>query len=43
MGEPLHNLDAVVAASETMSHPLGLHMSHNKVGAGWAACAHCWV
>ncbi|KAI8463563.1 MAG: hypothetical protein J3K34DRAFT_372547 [Monoraphidium minutum] len=31
MGEPLHNLDAVLAATEIMNHPLGLQMSHNKV------------
>lgn len=31
MGEPLHNLDAVLASAEIMNHPLGLHMSHNKV------------
>ncbi len=31
MGEPLHNLDAVVAACDIMCHPLGLHMSQNKV------------
>ena len=31
MGEPLHNLDAVAAASEAMTHPLGLHVSHNKI------------
>lgn len=31
MGEPFHNLDAVLAASEIMTHPMGLHMSHNKI------------
>jgi hypothetical protein len=31
MGEPLHNLPAVLAACEAMCCPLGLHMSHNKV------------
>ena len=30
MGEPLHNLEAVLASAEAMAHPLGLHMSHNK-------------
>jgi adenine C2-methylase RlmN of 23S rRNA A2503 and tRNA A37 len=32
MGEPLHNYDAVMAAVDIMCQPLGLHMSHNKVG-----------
>lgn len=31
MGEPLHNLEAVLAATDIMTHHLGLHMSHNKV------------
>lgn len=31
MGEPLHNLDSVLAAVEVMTHPRGLGMSHNKV------------
>lgn len=31
MGEPLHNYEAVMAAVDVMCHPLGLHMSHNKV------------
>lgn len=31
MGEPLHNLPAVLAACDAMCCPLGLHMSHNKV------------
>jgi hypothetical protein len=34
MGEPLDNLDAVMAAVDIMTHPLGLHMSRQKVG-GW--------
>lgn len=29
--EPLDNLDSVMAAVEIMTHPLGLHMSRNKV------------
>jgi hypothetical protein len=33
MGEPLHNYDAVMTAVDIMCQPLGLHMSHNKVGA----------
>ena len=32
MGEPLHNLGAVLASSEVISHYMGLHISHNKVG-----------
>lgn len=31
MGEPLHNLNAVVSAIEILTCPLGLHMSHNKI------------
>jgi len=31
MGEPLHNLDAVLAATSIFCHPMGLHMSHNKI------------
>lgn len=31
MGEPLHNLEAVLAATDIMTHPLGLHLSRNKV------------
>eukprot|EP00775_Hariotina_reticulata_P001248 gene1248-1588_t len=31
MGEPLHNFESVMAAVDIMCHPLGLHMSHNKV------------
>jgi adenine C2-methylase RlmN of 23S rRNA A2503 and tRNA A37 len=31
MGEPLHNLDAVLAAVDIMTDPHGLQMSHNKV------------
>jgi len=31
MGEPFHNLDAVLAASSIMCHPMGLHISHNKI------------
>jgi adenine C2-methylase RlmN of 23S rRNA A2503 and tRNA A37 len=31
MGEPLHNYESVMAAVDIMCHPLGLHMSHNKV------------
>ncbi len=31
MGEPLHNLDAVLAAVDIMTDPLGLQLSHNKV------------
>lgn len=33
MGEPLHNMEAVLAATDIMCDHLGLHMSHNKVGA----------
>lgn len=29
--EPLDNLDAVMAAVDIMTHPLGLHMSRQKV------------
>lgn len=29
--EPLDNLDSVMAAVEIMTHPLGLHMSKQKV------------
>ena len=32
MGEPLHNYDSVMAAVDIMVQPLGLHISHNKVG-----------
>mmetsp|Transcript_18048 Transcript_18048/g.45696 ORF Transcript_18048/g.45696 Transcript_18048/m.45696 type:complete len:488 (+) Transcript_18048:91-1554(+) len=31
MGEPFHNLDAVLTAAEIMCHPMGLHLSHNKI------------
>lgn len=31
MGEPLHNTEAVLAAIAIMTHPLGLHLSHNKI------------
>lgn len=31
MGEPLDNLDSVMAAVDIMTHPLGLHMSRYKV------------
>lgn len=31
--EPLDNLDSVMAAVDIMTHPLGLHMSKQKVGA----------
>ncbi|KAF8072775.1 rlmN [Scenedesmus sp. PABB004] len=31
MGEPLANFDAVMAAVAIMTHPLGLHVSHNKL------------
>jgi hypothetical protein len=34
MGEPFHNLQPVLSAVDIMCHPLGLHMSHNKVGNG---------
>lgn len=30
-GEPLHNLTNVLPSVEIICHPLGLHMSHNKV------------
>lgn len=32
MGEPLHNIEAVLAAADIVSHYMGLHISHNKVG-----------
>lgn len=31
MGEPLHNLDAVLAACDILCDPQGLHFSYNKV------------
>ena len=31
MGEPLHNLPAVLAAVDILCDPLGLQLSHNKV------------
>jgi hypothetical protein len=31
MGEPLDNLESVMAAVDIMTHPLGLHMSKQKV------------
>lgn len=31
MGEPLHNLESVLAAADIMAHPLGLHVSANKL------------
>ena len=31
MGEPLHNLHAVLPATRIMTHPLGLHLSYNKI------------
>ncbi|KAJ9526768.1 hypothetical protein QJQ45_017480 [Haematococcus lacustris] len=31
MGEPLHNLEAVVDSINIMSSALGLHLSHNKI------------
>ena len=31
MGEPLHNLESVLASIDIMTSPLGLHMSRNKV------------
>lgn len=32
MGEPMHNLAAVLPSIEIMTHPLGLHLSAYKVG-----------
>ena len=32
MGEPLHNLPAVMSAVEILCDPTGLQFSHNKVG-----------
>ena len=37
MGEPLHNLEAVLSSIDIMTHPLGLHLSRNKVGHGTTA------
>ena len=37
MGEPLHNLEAVLSSIDIMTHPLGLHLSRNKVGRGITA------
>jgi 23S rRNA (adenine2503-C2)-methyltransferase len=31
MGEPLDNLQAVLPSLEVLAHPLGLHLSHNKI------------
>ena len=31
MGEPMHNLDAVLTAVDTLVHPQGLHFSPAKV------------
>ena len=31
MGEPLHNIDAVLAAVDILTDPRGLALSHNKV------------
>lgn len=31
MGEPLANMDAVLAAVDIMCHPQGLQLSHRKV------------
>ena len=33
MGEPLHNMEAVVPSINILTHPLGLHLSNYKVGA----------
>ena len=38
MGEPLHNVDAVVAAVDIATHPLGLQFSPNKVRVSSSAC-----
>jgi hypothetical protein len=35
-GEPLHNLEAVLASSDIASHAMGLHLSHNKARAARA-------
>lgn len=31
MGEPMDNLEAVLPSIDTLAHPLGLHLSYNKV------------
>lgn len=31
MGEPMHNLPAVIPSIETLCQPLGMHLSANKV------------
>lgn len=36
--EPLDNLESVMAAVDIMTHPLGLHMSRQKVGEGRKLC-----
>jgi hypothetical protein len=41
MGEPLHNLAAVVEAIDIMTHPLGLHLSYSKVRCGMQIRACC--
>lgn len=38
MGEPLANLDAVLAAVDIMCHPQGLQLSHKKVCSGAQPC-----
>ena len=35
MGEPLHNIEAVLSAIDIVSHPMGLHLSRNKVCPEW--------
>ena len=41
MGEPLHNLDAVLSAGDIMTDPLGLQLSHNKVLPCMTSLSHC--
>jgi adenine C2-methylase RlmN of 23S rRNA A2503 and tRNA A37 len=41
MGEPMHNLEAVLPSVDILCQPLGMHFSYNKVrwacGCGMAA------
>lgn len=43
MGEPLHNMDAVLPSIDIMTHPLGLHLSSYKVCCRlpWCASSFC--
>ncbi len=40
MGEPLHNLSAVLSAVDILCDGTGLQFSHNKVGISKVVCCH---